>query len=114
MKKIYCNQCDKDVELTNDKCPNCGMIFNSDIFVSENKYAPNKNVMAITLKFIVSIIFLVGVVCAIYYFENIENIFIIALLCLLVFASAEIIEIGHDIRYKLYQNISDITKKGGK
>lgn len=35
--KVYCNNCKKEVSLKNNKCPNCGLVFDDDIIEDANQ-----------------------------------------------------------------------------
>ncbi len=103
MEKIYCNECGKDVKPEKGKCPNCGMKFDNDVLDNDITFAPFKNTVSMSLKILSFIVFIAGFFLSIFHFGSILAMLVIVLLCLLLIALAEIIQICHDIRYKIYK-----------
>lgn len=103
MDKIYCNECGKDVKPVKGKCPNCGLKFNSDLLEEVKTYSSEKNIVSLFLKILSFIIFVVGFVLAVFYLRSFLTMLFIIFISLIIIAFAEIIQICHDIRYKIYK-----------
>ena len=117
--KVYCNQCKKEIEPKGNKCPNCGLFFEEDIinnvgsFGEDINTVKSKNVISQILKGIGWIIVIGGLFLGFGYGIALGNnigfmtflIFAVSyfVISMFFFSIAEIIQILHDIRNKIYK-----------
>jgi uncharacterized membrane protein len=116
--KVYCNKCDKYVNTKNNKCPNCGMIFDEEVVEQvkniELRQNRKKNIISSIFNIIGTILLIGGLFVAIVFGAGIGNnelgflTFLIYAVCyflvsMFMFAIAEVIQLLYDIRNKLYE-----------
>lgn len=112
--KVYCNHCEKEVVLKDNKCPNCGMEFIPEAVevCKEEYYNTDVNGVSFTCKIVGVIILVAGLIMGIVLGKDIvtEEFSFWAMLsywltyggiALGAFAVGEIIQILHDIRAKV-------------
>lgn len=118
--KIYCEECQKEVTLKDDKCPKCGTIY--EIVEEKEIYGPRSGV-SLAFKIIAGLIACTGLILAIVLASSVKEsilvdkdaqtteavkLFLTYFLSfsacgLLLYGFGEIIQILHDIREKMYK-----------
>ena len=119
--KVYCNNCKKEVSVKNNKCPNCGLLFDESVvedandIIQERKdptYRRYSNVATI-LEIIGAFVMIGGLLVGLFFGKTIHGTegfttFLIYLGCSLVsgmvfIGFGTIIQLLFDIRKKLYE-----------
>ena len=112
---VYCNNCEKDVKLKNDKCPNCGLKIDKEVIeYKKNEYEEEifpKNTVSQILKIIGWIIVISGLIIGLIYafildgqiglIPFLEYVFAFFASSMLFFALGEIIQLLEDIKNKI-------------
>ena len=101
MNKIYCNECKKEVDHIKGICPSCGLKFNNDLIENELENNKESNAISIILKVTSAVMFIIGIFLAIFQIGNFTIMFFIILICSIIVALAELIQILHDIKNKI-------------
>lgn len=112
---VYCNNCEKDVKLKNNKCPNCGMKIDKEVIEYKKKEYEEeifpKNTVSQILKFIGWFILISGLIMGVIYafildgqiglILFLEYVFAFFASSMLFFALGEIIQLLEDIKTKI-------------